>query len=464
MKMMLALAVAITLLPPALPAAAATPTKPALPFIEDDYSKALAQARAQTRARGRLQPLFVEVGAPWCHTCRSMKAFVFSDASLARDTKRFVWLDIDTEKERNAPFRKQYAVDALPTFFVIEPTTEKPVLRWVGSMTLAQLRAFLDAGEAAAHAATSDAETPAAEDAEAWLRHADRLYAAGKNSDAAAAYRTAIAVSPAALTTPTVWPARARAIESALFAMDVAGEYETGARLARDSYRQFAGTPSGANIAASGIALAVQMPAGAAGRAEYLQALEAAARSAIADEALAIAADDRSGVYGAIIDAREDAEDSLGAREWTQKWAAFLDQAAAQAPTPDARAVYDSHRLSASLELDDPGRVVAALQASERDLPHDYNPPARLATAYKAMKRWDDALAASDRALAKAYGPRRIGMLQTRADIFKGRGDSDNARKTLADALREAEALPPGQRSDNQIASLKKKIDAMAMP
>ena len=51
------------------------------------------------------------------------------------------------------------------------------------------------------------------------------------------------------------------------------------------------------------------------------------------------------------------------------------------------------------------------LQASERDLPDDYNPPARLATAYKAMRRWDEALAASDRALAKAYGPRKLGML-----------------------------------------------------
>jgi len=455
---MLAIVAALAILSPVLPAAAGAGSESALPFIVDDYAKALAQARKLK------QPLFIEVGAPWCHTCRSMKAFVFTDKSLTRESKRFVWLDIDTEQAQNAAFRKQFPVDALPTFFVVEAATETPVLRWVGSMNLAQLRAFFDAGEAAARAATTDAAKPASGDAEALLRHADRLFAAGKHGEAAAAYRDAIAVPQPALASPAVWPARARAIESALFALDLAGEQETGAKLARDSYRQFAGTPSGANIAAMGVFLAVQVPAETPGRGDYVQALETAARAAVADESLDIAADDRSGVYGAIITAREDAKDSLGVREWTGRWADFLDRAAAKAPTPDARAVFDSHRLSASLDLGEPQRAVPALQQSERDLPNDYNPPARLAVAYKAMKSWDLALAASDRALAKAYGPRRIGILQTRSDIFKGRGDLDGARKTLSDALREAEAFPPGQRSDNQIASLKKKIDALAVP
>ena len=458
MKSLFAVALALVLVAPAPGFAAGAPSKSALPFIADDYAQALAQARKQNR------PLFIEIGAPWCHTCRSMKAFVFSDASLARETKRFVWLDIDTEKAQNAPFRKQFPVEALPTFLVVESTHEKPVLRWVGSMNLAQVRAFLDAGEAAARAAATDTAEPAAGDAEAWLRHADRLYGAADYAAAAGAYHKALAVPAPALAKPAAWPSRARAIEASLFALDRAGEYETGAKLAVDSHRQFAGTPSGANIAATGVFLAVQIPAEAPGRAQYLQTLERAARDALADESLDIAADDRSGVFGAVITAREDAKDSTGVHEWTARWADFLDSAAAKAPTAEARAVFDSHRLSAALDLGDPERVVAALQQSERDLPQDYNPPARLATAYKAMKSWDLALAASDRALAKAYGPRRIGMLQTRADIYKGRGEVDAARKTLGDALREAEAMPPGQRSETQIASLKKKIDAMQVP
>ena len=101
------------------------------------------------------------------------------------------------------------------------------------------------------------------------------------------------------------------------------------------------------------------------------------------------------------------------------------------------------------------------LEASERDLPGDYNPPARLAAAYRAMKRYDDALAASDRALAKAYGPRKLGILQTRADVYKEKGDLASARKTIEEAVRLAESLPEGQRSERTIASLKKKLEAL---
>ena len=98
------------------------------------------------------------------------------------------------------------------------------------------------------------------------------------------------------------------------------------------------------------------------------------------------------------------------------------------------------------------------LQQSEKDFPSDYNPPARLAVAYNAMEKRDDAAAASDRALAKAYGPRRIGILQARADIEAGRGDAGASRRYLEEALRSAEALPEGQRSERTIASLRKKL------
>ena len=77
------------------------------------------------------------------------------------------------------------------------------------------------------------------------------------------------------------------------------------------------------------------------------------------------------------------------------------------------------------------------------------------------MKRYDEALAASDRAVAKAYGPRKIGILQTRADIYAGKGDAAAARRTMEEALRYAQELPAGQRSERTIASLRKKLEAM---
>jgi hypothetical protein len=104
------------------------------------------------------------------------------------------------------------------------------------------------------------------------------------------------------------------------------------------------------------------------------------------------------------------------------------------------------------------------LQASERDLPNDYNPPARLAVALHALKEDARALAASDRALAKAYGPRRLGILRTRSQIQQGLGDAAAARKTLEQAIREGEALAPSQRSERGLAILRRELAALAAP
>ena len=101
------------------------------------------------------------------------------------------------------------------------------------------------------------------------------------------------------------------------------------------------------------------------------------------------------------------------------------------------------------------------LEASERDLPDDYNPPARLAAAYRAMKKWDEALVASDRALAKVYGPRKLGIYSARADILSGKGDRDGARRTLEEALFYADSLPAEQRSEGTLAALRKKLEAL---
>ena len=77
------------------------------------------------------------------------------------------------------------------------------------------------------------------------------------------------------------------------------------------------------------------------------------------------------------------------------------------------------------------------------------------------MKRWDEALAASDRALARVYGPRTLQMLGTRAEIQLARGDKEAARATLEKALKTAEGMPAGQRSDRTIAAVRKRLDAL---
>ena len=94
------------------------------------------------------------------------------------------------------------------------------------------------------------------------------------------------------------------------------------------------------------------------------------------------------------------------------------------------------------------------LQLSEKEFPEDCNPPARLATAYLKLKRYDEALAASDRAMAKpmADGPRRLLYFNTRIDILTGKGDTVAAKKTLEQEIVYAQALP--QVSPERIAGL----------
>jgi hypothetical protein len=55
------------------------------------------------------------------------------------------------------------------------------------------------------------------------------------------------------------------------------------------------------------------------------------------------------------------------------------------------------------------------------------------------MHEWDKALAASDRA-AKAYGPRRLGILRTRAESTRERGQGRRAEKRSRGRLRRRSA------------------------
>src|SRR5262249_33728115 len=143
---------------------------------------------------------------------------------------------------------------------------------------------------------------------------------------------------------------------------------------------------------------ALELPKESAARAEKVAAFEEEVDAVLRDPAIAIAADDRSSLYGSLVTAYEDAKNEPLKKQVANRWAQYLEQEAAAAKSPEARAVYDSHRLTAYLELKEPERAIPMLEASERDLPDDYNPPARLALAYKTMKRWNEALAASDRA------------------------------------------------------------------
>lgn len=428
------------LLPLVVFALAALGARAELPFIENDYVKALAQAKAKN------VPLFVEAWAPWCHTCRSMKAYVYTDKSLERYAGRFVWLSVNTEAPENAPFLKKYPIPALPTVLVLTP--HNVALRYVGGANVAQMRSMLDDAEAQYR---SRSEV----DADKSLTEGDRLAADGQHAAAAKAYETAINNAPGR------WARLGRTSESLIFSLSMGKDQERCAARALELYPRVKGTVSSANVAATGLSCATAIDKKNEKRVALIQSLEKATREVFDNPKIKMADDDRSGLYMALIDARDSAGDEEGVLALQTQWASFLEDAAARATTAEQRAVYDSHRLSAYLDLGTPEKAVPMLEQSARDFPTDYNPPARLAYAYNALHDYDKALEMSDRALTLVYGPRKLAVLSVRADIYTAKGDPKAARETIAQAIDYAKSLPDGQRNPSRIAALEKRLAGM---
>jgi len=374
-----------------------------------------------------------------------MRAYVYTDKSLERYAGRFVWLSVNTEAPQNAAFLKRYPIPALPTLLVLD-ADGKVRTRYVGGASVTQLGKLLD--DASAKANVTDV-------AEKSLLEADRLAADGKHAEAVKAYENALAHAAKG------WRKYGRTAESMLFSMSMADDNEHCAMRAIEIYPRVKGTVSAATVASSGLSCAIAVDEKQEKRAQWMATLEKETREVFDDPKITLSGDDRSGLFITLIDARDAVKDEAGSLELKKQWAAFLEKVASEAKTPEQRSVYDSHRLNAYLELGTPEKAIPMLEQSQHDFPTDYNPPARLAIAYKAMKEYDKALEANQRALVKVYGPRKLTVFQTRADIFMDKGDKDAARGVLALAIEYAKSLPEGQRNERRIASLEKRLQSI---
>jgi tetratricopeptide (TPR) repeat protein len=371
------------------PATGVTAEPTSLPFVEDDYARALAEARAAHK------PLFIDAWATWCHTCLSMRAFTFRDPKVRAHAGEFVWASIDTENGANAAWVEQHPMRVWPTLFVVDPASGATVLEWPSSATADELVALLDEARRA-------------------------MNEGGKTRD----------VSPA------------QAIESHL---DGLSAEKNDAECVAVGDRELPAFKRGVGRATTLELLCLaRTPPSEARRGPLDRAIERA-RAIISDMSDPMLADDRSDLFGAMVEALESDGRATEAKQTAQLWSTYLDGEAARAPDPAARAVFDAHRLEAYMAIGEPQRAIPMLEASAKDFPKDYNPPARLARAYVALKRWDDAIAAIDRALPLAYGPRTLRLFMTKAEAQSGRGDRAGAAATLREALVRAKGmdLPP---------------------
>jgi tetratricopeptide (TPR) repeat protein len=415
--------------------AAPAPVEKKLAFLDDDYAMALARAKT-----GKV-PLFIDAWAPWCHTCVFMREHVFNRPELLKYGQRYVYLSIDTEKEKNAAFLQKYPVDVWPSLFIVDPNKETVALKWLGSLTVEQFGKLLDDGEKAVKVGAQ-----AKGSAEAKLAAADRLYGERKVPESVAAYKEAVtSMKPD-------HPRRARAVESWLTALQTNKAFKECVEVAIAEAPKLPRGPSYVNSIYLGLSCQQDADAKEPWRLDAGEQLFAMAQDALKVEG--ILADDRSGLYETLVGFLDDKGDKKGSTELAREWLTFLDAEAAKAPTPAARAVFDPHRVNAAIASGQADKMIAPLQKSEAELPGDYNPAARLALVYRELGKNDEALAAADRAMKLVYGPRKLRVMETRASILAKKGDVAGQKQMLNQAVEYAKALPAGQRNDKTIARL----------
>ena len=370
-----------------------------------------------------------------------MRATVLKDPALVKMAGRFVWLEIDTEKEWNASFLEKFPIEVWPTFLVIDPATERPVLKWLGTATAADLGTLLADGERAVKGGPG-------ESADALLARADRENAAGKGEEAVDLWEKALAAGGPS------WPRRARTLESLVIGLQSVRADRRCAQLAIAEAPGMARGQSFANVVSVGLSCA--------NGSDEPWAREAAGKlEPLAVEAVklpGVLADDRAGLYDALVTARQKAGDEKGARARAEEAWKFLVAERAAGKTPEARTMLDAWIVGVAMDLGDPARAIPLLRESEKAAPADYNPPYRLAVLYLELKRYDDALAASGRAAALAYGPRKVRVLAQRATILEAKGDPAGARGALEEAIRYAGTLPKAQQNPRLVERLQARL------
>ncbi len=287
------------------------------------------------------------------------------------------------------------------------------------------------------------------------LAAADQLSGLGRSAEAAPAYRALLSRAPSG------WPPRPRVEESLAMALQDAGELRS---CAEESARAAAAMPPGhsrADLVGTGLACATSADGSAPWRPGALSRLEPLAEDELARGGDDLA-DDRSGLFELLVDAREARADAAGAKRTAARWLAFLDAEALRAESPRARAALDEQRMLAAIAAGNPERARPALEASERELPGDFEPPSRLATLDRELGRYGESIAASDRALALAHGPRRVRLLRERAETRQRMGDRAGARADLESALGFARTLPPSERPSRDIGLAERSLADLA--
>ena len=183
--------------------------------------------------------------------------------------------------------------------------------------------------------------------------------------------------------------------------------------------------------------------------------------SASATSLAPFSVDDRSDVQASLAELQKEQGDEKASEATLRKREKLLEDAAAKAPDAETAATFDAHRTDCYVALHELDKAEQMLGEREKQLPDDYNPPARLARVLLEGKKFALAETQVDRALAlMTTGPRRVGILGLKARILAAQGKPTES--VLREQLSVLRALPSPQRRPQAEADIEKQLAAPA--
>ncbi len=402
-----------------------------IPWFRDDAEAAFAAARRDGKS------LLVDLWAPWCHTCLSMQEFVLRDAELPHAKERFVFLAVDTEKPENAGFLEKYSVSVWPTFYVIDPLSRAVRGRWLGAASASEFSRFLDDG---ARAVELGREAKlAADDPRALQLAGDELAARRDFAGAAAKYGAALERAP------SDWSWRPAVLVARMSALSKAKRYDECAALGESAMLQTGSGVSAGDFASFALSCAAKLPKGDARALAARKAAEVRLTALCGGQGAELTADDHADACGNLEAARQALGDAASARRAAEAGLAVLERAAKGVPD-DVALTFDRARSDFLISLGRGEEALSLLSRREQALPDNYNPPHQLARVYRSLKRWDEALAAIDRAISRAYGPRRANLMTLQIELLVAAGRKQEAKAVATRQLEAYRALPDAQK------------------
>ena len=356
-----------------------------------------------------------------------------ADPSLARYAGQVVWLALDFDRPENEGFLARHATSYTPTFYMIDPATDRAIETQLGAMTVDGVAAFIDRG-------TTTQSSPAG----VALARGDQRLASDQAADAIGDYREALQLGGAA------WAERDRALGSLVATLQLTNHRQDCAETAATVAPGMGRGEGFGRVVSFGLGCVVQEP-DATWAAAARRTLEPLAAEAI--EAPTTARDHRFLLFRWSIILAEHAGDHATAKRWGDRWLGELD--ATTPATDDERTALDISRVEAADALSDPARVLPALIASEKAMPASYVASLRLAQVDNDAKRYDDAIAACERGLAHVTGPLgRSWLFQTEAAAYTATGRTADARRVLEQALVAAKQIPVASSRERNIAKI----------